>query len=399
MQQHENLSDITNTTKKLKVLHVIRSDSPSLGGPSEALKQFVHVLVLQHIQVDVIATRTILEWDNEWKVGTPILKNSGRYFYFPVKQLGWGFSKELVDWLRRNVSKYDLVHIHGIFTFPPLIACFMSGRNQIPYIIRPAGTLDVWSMQQKALKKKVYYKLIIAQCLRGAASLHVTSKAEYESLKQLSNCQNIQILPLGITLPNIRSNKIHQNTINLLFLSRIHPVKNLPLLFKALSKLASDGKNFQLTVAGNGEKKYVRELVKMVDQLDLDDKVEFVGFVKGKRKWELMNQADIFILPSFQESFGVAVVEAMAKGLPVIISDCVALSNEVLEMNAGRIISAESVESLMIALRELENRKIREHLGNNARKLTKKQFSLDVFGSNLIKYYQRILGIKITSSL
>lgn len=380
----------------MKVLHILRSDDPSLGGPSEALIQMTSVLVRKGINVDVVTTSNYSEWHDKGKSDQPIIKESVRYFYFPIKRVaGWAFSFQLCRWLQCNISTYDLVHIHGIFTFPPLAGCYWARRCRIPYIIRPAGTLNVWGLQQKAWKKQLYRNIFLNHFLRDAISIHATSEEEMHSLSIIGYGERVKVIPLGVDVPELRHLHIkkQKDILCLLILSRIHPVKNLPLLLRSMSQIKKQGIELRLTIAGDGERIYLEKLNRLIDELDLHNQVNFVGFVQGNKKLALMEEADLFILPSFQESFGVAVVEAMATGLPVIISDQVALANEVLKADAGRVVPVNSVDKLTSVLLELRDPRTRERMSNNARNLVEEKFSLEVLGKNLDDYYKKILSI------
>lgn len=378
--------------KNLKILHVIRSDSATLGGPSEALKNMTGVLASSEMEITVASTRRVSEWHPEWKSGHPFRKKSIKFFYFPTKYLpGWAFSFKLWRWLKRNIANYDLVHIHGVFTFPPLAACYWSRKHSVPYIVRPAGTLNTWSLQQKTWKKRIYYRAVIDGCLHGANSIHATSEAEKKSLDMLGHKSNVVIVPLGISLPSFFRHEHKKQHLHFLFLSRIHPVKNLPILLKAISILVDEGIELKLTIAGDGKPGYLIQLSQQLKELGIQDQITFVGFVQGDKKKEIMAVADLFVLPSFQESFGVAVIEAMAMGLPVVISDQVALAAEVADADAGMIVEVDKLDSLVSALRNLQDYRVRNRMGDNARKLVETRFSLEALGENLVDYYNQTL--------
>ena len=381
------------TIKKIHVLHVIRSNSSKLGGPSESLKNITQVLADHDVNITVATTRRISEWQPKWNAGKVFNKNNIQYIYFQTKYLpGWAFSFKLWRWLQHNITNYDLIHIHGVFTFPPLAACYFALKHKTTYIIRPAGTLNVWSLQQKSIKKRTYYKIAIEPFLSKATSIHATSQAEKKSLALLGHKENVAIVPLGISLPSqLKHGQVKKESLRLLFLSRIHPVKNLPLLLHAISKLAAEGLKLQLTVAGTGTPAYLAKLRNQTNRLRISDIVNYVGFVEGFQKERITANADIFVLPSFQESFGVAVVEAMAMGLPVIISDQVAIAAEIANADAGSIVDVNNVDVLVSALRNMQDFKVRKRMGVNARNLVENCFSLETLQTNLINYYCQIL--------
>jgi len=377
----------------MKILHVIRAVASTYGGPSIAVHQMAVGLVEQGIKVDIVSTTADGNSELNVPIETPVLKNGVRYFYFP-RQIGktWCFSWPLTRWLYAHIKKYDLLHIHGTFTYPILIASQLAKRANIPYIIRPAGTLDSYCIAQKAWKKQIYYQTIFQRVLKAAAAIHATSLSEQNNLVQLGVGTKTWVIPLGVNVSILK--KINNQTnspLQLLFLSRIHPIKGLPVLFQALAIVKTQGVSPILTIAGDGEPDYVQKLKKMLDLLDLQEQVKFIGWVQGEKKTTTFVNSHLFILPSYHENFGIVVAEAMAVGLPVIITDQVAFSKDVLRSEAGVVVPIDSPELLAEAILKLSDPNIREHLAHNARMLIEEEFASTVQHRKLINLYEKLI--------
>ncbi len=377
----------------MKVLHVLRSVSPRLGGTTTALQSIVTALAAHGVENHVLATNYgELSADDGYEMALSATEDMKSYIFPMLGSLGFSLSTQLWTWLGQNVQNYDLLHIHGVFTFPPLSACFHAQRMNVPYILRPAGTLDPWSLRQKAFKKRLFYKVFLDSCLRRAASVHVTSEAEREALELLGLSENVKIVPHGVEHSQRHKGRVRGtcDSLRLLFLGRLHPKKNLPLVLRAVARLRESGPRIQLEIVGDGEPQHMREIRRLVEELGIAGVVTFRGFLHGDEKADAFHRADVFVLTSHQENFGMAVVEAMAAGLPVVISDGVALATEVEAANAGRIVSPLNVEALVNALREMADPNCREALGQNARQLAEQSYSLEAMGRNLVAYYEQV---------
>ena len=163
----------------MRILHVIRSENPLLGGPSQAIIHITRAHAELGAEVHVVSTESRQNWENGVVCGRELMKHSVSHRYFvATKFTSWAFSESIWQWLRLNISNYDLVHIHGVFTFPPLAAMFLARRQGVKYVVRPAGTLNSWGLTQKVVKKKVFRFLVLDRLLKSSSSIHATSRSE-----------------------------------------------------------------------------------------------------------------------------------------------------------------------------------------------------------------------------
>lgn len=372
----------------IKVLHVIRSIDPSTGGPAFAVMHMAEPLADEGVFVDIATTHSPREASDKYVSIAPDDESRIRCFSFPrLRDDRWSFSLKLWKWLKVNISGYDLIHITGVFTFPVMISAYQAKKSGVPYIIRPAGTLDSYPLAQKAWRKKIFYRLILKDLLDNAFAIHVTSISERNQLRLLGVGGKCVVIPLAAQIPDLKRIHTDDNRIRLIFLSRIHPKKGLPVLLEALAILDKRDVDYSLVIAGAASASYLNELVLTIEKLGIRDLVSFSGFVEGEEKERLLRNSDIFVLPSYQENFGIAVVEAMAMGVPVVVTDQVAVSAEISESGAGKVVPIDQPELLAEAIQQFEKANIRNIVGEKAASLVNSKFSSDALRHGLYSLY------------
>jgi glycosyltransferase involved in cell wall biosynthesis len=369
----------------LKILHIIPDLSAKTGGPVAALKSMSSSQVELGHEVSIITTDYDLDKNIE-------IKNV-KILYFNCNIGAIRYSRSLKKYLKDNIVEFDIVHIHTIWQYPTFIAGKICKKYNIPYILRPCGMLDKWSFKQKKLKKTVYYNLIEKKTIKNASAIHCTSKLEEkESAKHLIN-SIIFIIPLSINI----SPKLKQKTISkpyILYLSRLHYKKQPDLLIKSFSKIINDYPKYQLVFAGPCENTYMQKLLNLIRIHKLEENVILKGMVVGKNKENLLANADIFVLPSHHENFGIAVAEAMGAGLPVIVGEKVALSDDIIKHNAGLVVKLTGGD-IAKAMKELLNSPAkRKVMGNNGYEYVKNHLSKEKIAKQLINKYKTIINGK-----
>lgn len=346
----------------MRVLHVIPAVANRYGGPSAALRGMTVALASRGLSVTVATT----DADGPARLAVPldgaVVEGGVTYRYFGRSAPGeYKFSWPLTRWLYREVRSFDVIHIHALFSYSTAAAARLAARARVPFILRPLGTLGAWSLGYRSWKKRPYLRLVERRHLRDAAALHATSDVEAGALASLGYAGKTRVIPLGVDvlddlpvpLTSEQSTGPSTRPVRLLFLSRLHPVKNLPLLLNAVALLGrSSGPRVDLTVAGEGEPAYEEELRRLVATLDLSDRVRFVGRLEGEAKERAFDGADLFVLPSKHENFGIAAAEALARGVPALLSREVGIALEVERAGAGRTAEADA-SSLASAITSL----------------------------------------------
>jgi glycosyltransferase involved in cell wall biosynthesis len=378
----------------MKVLHVVPYASAIYGGPVTVVAQMAETLSGLGVEVDVVTTTAHGGNELDVQIGQPVINNGVRYFYFPRQGLKfWMFSWPLRQWLYQHVRDYDLVHVHGLFAYTTLPACAAARHFGKPYVITPHGVLDPWCLSHKWWKKLPYYYFLERHNLKQATAIHVTSSFEDDGLVKLGFRGKIKIIPLAVEVQDCQARTYrNDDTLSLLFLSRLDPIKGLPVLIRAMALLRNCfNVKCDLKIAGEGKNEYLLDLLSLVNKFDLSENVKFVGFLKGKAKLNVLAEADVFVLPSYHENFSLAAAEAMAAGLPVIVSDQVGIAKEIDEAAAGVVVPVDSPEALAKAIVKFKCTDARKIAGHNGRQLVKQKFSRKQFGESLLHLYEQTI--------
>jgi glycosyltransferase involved in cell wall biosynthesis len=344
---------------KMKILHVIPSISRKRGGPSTAIISMVRALRNEGVDASILTTSdNDIYREDEMPIGCWFWNEGVPTLIFPSvnsKSLliqEYLISPALSWWLFQNIKNYDALHIHSIFSYSSTSSMLIARLKRVPYIVRTIGQLNTWSLSQSRRRKLVMLLLIEKSNLMASFAIHVTSRSEKDDVKKICNHDNILCLGLGVEIS--KTDQLihvsqHEET-RFIFLSRIHPKKQLDKLLEALSTLYNsyNKRSWRLFIAGDGDHKYIEYLKVLTEDKGISNRVEWMGHLGEEEKFSLMGTCDWYVLPSLSENFGLSVVEALASGLPVIISPEVGISEIVAESNAG-LVTGSSV-SLLEAL-------------------------------------------------
>jgi len=326
---------------------------------------------------------------------------------FPVKAHAFGpgvgkyaYTPRLLEWLRENGPGFDAWIINGLWQFQGLAGSRIARELGIPYFVYAHGMLDPWNRRAtpgKYVKKMLYWLLAERATLEKSAGLVFTSQAESvlaRSYFPTSNWCGI-VVGNGIADPPPVSNdharefraehSIPADKSVLLFLGRIHSKKGIDILLRAFSSVRPLRERSLLVIAGDGEASYVASLKRMSAELGLTESVRWLGPVYGHDKWRAFSAADLFILPSHQENFGIAVVEALAMGTPVCTTTGVNIHGVLQQYDAGLICNDDQagVVSALETWQVLGDSQIKT-LGTNARRCFEDQFRIDSASNKLL---------------
>jgi glycosyltransferase involved in cell wall biosynthesis len=246
---------------------------------------------------------------------------------------------------RQALQDAQVLHLHTPWEPSNLQAASMAGEANIPYVLTPHGMLDDWSMTQKRTKKRAYLTVVGNRLLARAARIHCTAQAELDQARKWLSVDNGVVIPLvmdlapfeslpGPELAQQRFAPLRTEDVKLLFLSRVHPKKGVDLLIRAAAELQKRGRKITLFIAGPHDPHYIDQLKQLATGLGIADKVHFPGMVRGQEKLSLYQAADLFVLPTSQENFGLVLLEAMGCRLPVITTQGVDIWKELCEAGA-----------------------------------------------------------------
>ena len=391
----------------MKVLHVIPSVASVRGGPSLAVIEMVKALRDQGIEAEIATTN-----DNGPNLLDVPIGQCSDYQQVPVwffprfspsfyALREFAFSSQLTTWLWQVIHQYDLLHVHAIFSYSSTAAMAIARLKQVPYIVRPLGQLCEWSLQQSARKKQIYLRLIEQANLNQSQALHLTSDQEQQEVSRLSLNTRSFVLPHGTAQPPTIADarqllRQHLNVPTdepiILFLSRLHPKKGLDFLIPALGKVTNY--RFTFVIAGSGSREYESEVESLLVSHGIRHRTHMTGFVKGEIKNILMQGADLFTLTSYSENFGVAVLEALAVGLPVLVTRSVALADLVEQQHLGYVAELDVGAIASVIQQALEHPQSAKSMGECARQLVSQSYTWDKVASNLIDIYTKITNTK-----
>jgi glycosyltransferase involved in cell wall biosynthesis len=273
----------------------------------------------------------------------------------PIREFAYaaGFSK----WIARQFADFDLLHVHAVFSYVSTTAMAAARRRGFPYVVRPLGQLDPYSLAQSAGRKRCYGRLIEDRNIRGAAAIQCTSRFEAELVQALFPAARAAVIPHGVSpgpaIPGARERLrtmygIPEEKRILLFLSRLHPIKGIDELVMALAGFQEIP--FVFILAGEGSPDFEQALRRSVARAGLENRTIFPGFLRGEQKQLHLQGSDLFLLPSFHENFGVAVLEALAVGCPVLVSREVGLADFVSGHQLGAVSERPAADAIAKAL-------------------------------------------------
>jgi glycosyltransferase involved in cell wall biosynthesis len=383
---------------RVKVLHVIPTFAPAWrwGGPVHAGVELTREQARQGHQVTVLTTNLDVDGKLDVALNRPVAMGEVEVWYAPVIGTNHvAYAPGIGRFLRGHAEQFDVLHIHSLFSWPPTAAAFWANLKRIPYIVRPAGSLasvcmakryDILSQARLSRAKKwLYFRTLSRLVLDRAAAIHFTTEEERQAAQPLGLRAPAIVVPLGVRRPDLRcasgSSTLRDrepaigNKKIILYLSRLDPIKGLEQLIEALGLLAKERDDFALVVVGDGPEAYRKKLLSVMDRHGITSRVVFLGPVFADAKWQAMQEADLFALSSHHENFGIAVVEAMAAGLPVVISKHVNIHLEIENGGAGLVTDLAPDEIAAALKRLLDNHELRLQMGRRARQLASECFN------------------------
>lgn len=381
----------------MRVLHVIPSLWQGDGGPSSALRTMERALAAQGVTVETSTTDDAGPNAHEIRgEGAPVDEDGVTRRYFPKRSDFYKWSPDFARWISGAAGSYDLLHLHALFSFTTTAASRAAQRHGVPYVVRPLGALDEWGLQhRRPWLKRLSLRFIEGPLLRGAAAVHLTSEEEARQAHALGIPLHPAVVPLGVETPFGVSARTPANgsTVRALYLSRLAPKKNVEGLLEAMALLRPELPQLRLAIAGDGDAGYVRALRERADALDLGDRVSWLGHVAGPAKRQAFEEADLFILASHSENFGIAAAEALALGLPCLLGEGVAIARDVADAGAGLSV-APTPGAIAAGLRLIMPASARASMSAAALRLARERYSLDAMGARLKQLYTDILATR-----
>ncbi|MBD1875769.1 glycosyltransferase [Nodosilinea sp. FACHB-131] len=398
----------------MRVLQIVPSISLIYGGPSQMVRGFAQGLAAAGAEVTILTTNANGDSGQSplaVPLGVPVQEENYTVRYFACSPWRrYKFSAGLLAWLYQHAHEFDLAHIHALFSPLSTAAATVARDRNLPYVLRPLGTLDPADLQKKKRLKQIYGRLFEAPNIAGAAALHFTSPIEAEVSHRFGASAEDWVIPLGVQPPKLLAEvecrrtltqmKIPQDRPLLLYLSRLDPKKGLDLLLPALEQLTAQGMAFHLVLAGGNpqDPAYEQAIGDRLRTTPLGDRTTLTGFVTGDAKAALLQAADVFVLPSYYENFGIAVAEAMAAGVPVVVSKGVYIWPDIVASGSGWVcdLSLDGVtQALAEALKDSAQRQLR---GQRARAYAREYYDWDAIAHQTLAAYHTVLPKPLANS-
>lgn len=370
----------------MEALHVIAGLDPRDGGPSYSVPSLCAALTRAGCHAQMLTVRSD-DCDDR-----PNLRSFSQ-FASRAPVLG---ALRLSPGLRRAASaaavRADVVHAHGLWLMPNVDAGNAASRARTSLVVSPRGMLAKEALEYSRLKKRLFWHLLQRRAYAGAAAWHATSEQEAAEIRAYGIKAPIAVIPNGIDLPQVLADHAEARPRRrLLFLSRIHPKKGLPVLLDAWSLIAGERPDWDLVIAGADEGGHRAELETRIATEGITN-VTFTGPLYGEAKTALLKDTDLFVLPTRNENFGIAVAEALAAGIPAVVTTGAPWSGLATERCGWWI--DQGREPLLSALREATALPAHERraMGLRGRDWMTRDFGWDRIGEQMCAVYKWLCG-------
>jgi glycosyltransferase involved in cell wall biosynthesis len=385
----------------VRILHVVPRISPKYGGPSN-IPGLVRGLIRHGVDTTIVTTDSDPDGRLDVPLNVPVVREGVPHVFHHVWPMTarYGFAPSLIPTLTRTVATYDLVHIHWLYDFACAAAAWAAVAANVPFVVQPRASLDPHMLRKNDLLKRAYLATIGRPLLTRAAAVVFTAEDE-RALASYSPRRTEWVISNGLDLSayhrlpppgTFRAAFPALDGPFLLFLGRLSAQKGLDLLLPAFQRLVRARPDLRLVLAGPDYKGYERQVRNLAQELGVADRVLFPGLISGDLKLAAFVDADLFVLPSYAENFGGVIIEALACGLPVVISDQVNIHRELSSAGAATVVTcsidgvAAGIES---ALADPGNRARIAVLGPS---VVRSRYGWDSIVPTLIARYAEAIG-------
>lgn len=379
----------------MKLLHIIPGFEIRGGGGNracaelcESLAAFGHDVIVAHVG------------EKEEKCFSP--ENVTVKAFPPFNKFkGYAYSPALREYLKSQIPEVDIVHIHATWQYPSVPAARYCKIKDIPYVVQPHGNLHPWKFNHKALKKKVYWYLVEEHILKNAAFIHVESEADQADVKRYLPTAETFISPCGAysklfenrTSPEYIKTKwpVFRDKKCLLYLARVDINKGIEHLLNAYAKITKSNADYNLLIVGPDYAGTTEKMKNLAKELGIESQIVWAGMVSEQERIWIMQDCDIYALPSLSENFGISVLEAMFCSKPVLTTTGTPWHE--LELNNAGVVVNPDVDSIYEGLNRLLNCRVRQldEMGLNAYRLAKSKYEWSSIAKLLLDKYKEVL--------
>lgn len=391
----------------MRILHVAIAYYPATGygGPIRSIRNLCAGLADLGHDCTVCVTNSDGTKQINVPCGMPQTVDRATVYYFKSPRWNYyGYSPRMKRWLKRHVTDYDLVHISGIWSFPERYAAVAARKAGVPYVVSPRGSADRRLVRHYLPKTKwLYVNVVDRQNLSTAAAIHYTTVPELENSMLRHMCRKHFVVPNATTFGSSSDGSVASNTKvdvivsggsdpYVLFVGRLNWKKQIDVLIRAFARLRSAHKDLRLVIAGPDDDGLGARLRSLVRELEIDDHVDFLGSVEGNALLDLFRNARLFVLPSLSENFGHSAVEALAMGVPAVLSkniDVVAFP-EIADI--AEVCAPDEDGVLSACQHVLDNLDRAEARVRSGREVVNRLFSIPSVCCRMADEYQKVIG-------
>lgn len=351
------------------------------GGPAHS--NFYLAKALQGVGVDARILTTDRNGTSRLKVPLDrwIERDGVPVYYASTNDGAWIRSPSYATAAREVIAASDVCILSGIFwNYTGLVASVACRSLGVPYVTMPRGLLRPWALRHKGLKKRLYWTLLAGRIVRNSAALIAVARQELDDIRAMGLAVPTYVIPNGAFTEDVADDDRSKCGVEprpyVLFLGRIHAIKGLDILLPAFERVSREQPDLSLVIAGTVDEAYRPQFEKLLAASGARDRIQLIGNIAGSRKSRLLAGATVFALTSHSEGMPVAVLEALAAGLPVVITSGCNLP-EVAAAEAGIEVHPDSDAVAAAIGRLLADADLRTRIGSNARKLAAEEFSWD----------------------
>jgi glycosyltransferase involved in cell wall biosynthesis len=384
----------------VRILHVVPGISPKYGGPTN-IPGLLRGLIRHGVDTTLVTTDNDPDGRLDVPLSVPVMRDGVSHVFHHVWPVAsrFGFAPSLVTTLKRTITSYDLVHIHWLYNFACAAAARAAVAADVPFVVQPRASLDPHMRKKNELVKRAYLATAGRPLLTRAAAVVFTAEDE-RVLASYGPRRPEWVIPNGLDLAEyerlpppgtFRAAFPALDGPFLLFLGRLSRQKGLDLLLPAFQRLLRTRPGLRLVLAGPDHERYQAHVRTLAHELGVADRVLFPGLIRGELKRAAFVDADLFVLPSYAENFGGVIIEALACGLPVVISDQVNIHRELSDAGAATVVTS-SIDSVASGIESaLADASARSRIATLGPAVVRSKYSWDAIIPTLVARYAEVI--------
>lgn len=397
----------------MNILQVVATLAPRQGGPSIACPELSRELVRQGHRVSIYTSDVDGPGHLKVPLDRPVVDNGVEIHYFR----GWSepsrymFSPSMWRALEKTVAEFDVVHIYSVFGFSSSATAYWCRKRGVPHIVHPHGSLDPFLRRRHRGRKWIHAKLLAERDYLLASGILFNSAEEMRLASDWSGLKKTRegkapkrfVVPVGLDarwfqepdraagrrlrdkFPELRGRRL------IVYFGRINFKKGLDILARAFARMARNYQDVHLVLAGPDPEGYGQQVRGWLAEGGVLDRATFTGLLEGEYRFAALQEAEVFALPSYTENFGQVVAEAMASGVPVVISDQVNIWPEVTNCAAGLVVPCDAEATAQALAKVLDNPEASKQMGRNGRRWVAENLPWSVVAAQMASAYGELV--------